>query len=346
MQATAPITHFTECTPVMVDGQPVHSSDRATWLEARRKLVTASDVAALLGLDPMRDPLSVYLSKRYPPKKEETLTWDDPRFWGLRLEQPIGQIVAGYLGWEFYAGGYLLQSMKHPLLGATLDAEVRPANENWRPYEGKNVSTWAANDWSLESQVPPDRVLVQGQTQMLVTGADRVQTFALLGGNQPCSIELEPHDELRDVIIEKAEELSDRLKRDDPYPATSKSTEAIKDAFPGDDGSVIDLSSEACELVERCAQLTAERRELEDEQEELRNRLRMAMGTATYGRLPQTVEVDAERAGKPVVKAFNFVKCGVTFRPAHQVAASESRSLLFVKDLPLQLQPRRRRGRR
>lgn len=335
------ITHFDEhCSPVLVDGAPVHSSDREAWLEARRQLVTASDVAALLGLDPMRDALSVFLSKRYPPKKQ-TLTWEDPRFWGLELEQPIGRIVARYCGWEFHPGGYLLRSKQHPVLGATLDAEVKPANENWRPYEGKNVSTWAAQDWRVEDQVPPDRVLIQAQTQMFVTGAELVQTFALLGGSTPCSIEVMPHEDMRSLILASAEELFYRLEKDDPYPATHKSTDALKDAFPGDDGSIIDLVPEACAMVERCGQLTAERRELEREQDALRNQLRMLMGTACYGRLPSTVEVEAERAGKPVTKVLNYVKCGVT--------AAGARSLLFVKDLPLELQdrgPRRRRMRR
>lgn len=341
-------THFEEhCEPVSApDGKLIHSSEREPWLNARRdSMVTASDIAALFGLDPKRDALSVFLSKRHPVKKE-TLTWEDPRFWGLRLEPAIAKIVAEYCQWELQLGGYLLRSKKYPILGATLDAEVKPANENWRPYEGKNVSTWMMGDWSAESQTPPDRVLLQAQTQMMVTQADTVQAFALIGGNQPCSIEVAPHYELRELILEKAEELIDRLKRDDPYPATWKSTEAIKDAFPGDDGSIIDLPKEACRMIETCGNLAFERKKLERAEQALKNQLRMFMGEALYGRVPGPVTIERERMGKVKTIDVGYVKLGTSYKAPHFVDGAESRTLLFVKDLPRELKPRRRRMRR
>jgi predicted phage-related endonuclease len=342
------ITHFEEhCVPVRAPGgKPIHSGEREPWLNARRdSMVTASDIAALLGLDPRRDALSVFLSKRHPVKKE-SLTWEDPRFWGLALEQPIGRIVADYCGWDFHPGGYLLRSKQYPMLGATLDAEVKPANDQWRPYEGKNVSTWLLNDWDVEAQVPPDRVLIQAQTQMMVTGTEAVQTFALIGGSIPRSIEVAPHHELRSMIVEKAEELLDRLKRDDPYPATYKSTEAIKDAFPGDDGSIIELPPEACALIEQAGRLSRDRIQLEREEQSFRNQLRMLMGEACYGRVPGPVMVEREKNGKGYDFPVGYVKCGVSRKAPHYVEGSESRTLMFVKDLPRELKPRRVRMRR
>lgn len=335
-------THFEDaCDVVMAsDGTPIHSGKRDEWLEARRKLMTASDVAAILGLDPKRDALSVFISKRYPPKREAALTWHDARFWGLKLEQPIGQIVAEYLNWEFFPSGYLLQSKAHPLLGATLDAEVRPLNDNgrprdkWRPYEGKNVGTWMADDWHPEDQTPPHRVLIQTQTQMMVTAAECVEAFALIGGNNPCPIQVGPHEPFRQVIIEKAEELFDRLKRDDPYPATEKSTEAIKEAFPGDDGSVIQLPREACRLVEMAAKLSRERSDLNEQEQAIRNEIKMMMKEATFGVLPEPVPIPRKKNGEEYDIPSRCVKWALSFRPPAWQDERESRSLLFIKDLP------------
>ena len=44
--------------------QPAHvSPERRAWLEARRSGVGASEIAAILGLDPFRGPLDTWLSK-------------------------------------------------------------------------------------------------------------------------------------------------------------------------------------------------------------------------------------------------------------------------------------------
>lgn len=62
--------------------------DREAWLEQRRKGIGASDAAAVMGLDPYRSPLDVWLSKVHPemlpePENEELLQF------GLDVEPAI-----------------------------------------------------------------------------------------------------------------------------------------------------------------------------------------------------------------------------------------------------------------
>ena len=335
------LTHFVEHCEVVAapNGEPINSSHREPWLEARRSLITASDVAALMGLDPRRDALSVFLSKKRPPEKE-TLTWEDPRFWGLELEQAIGRIVAKYCGWQFHAGGYLLRSKRWPWLGATLDAEVLPANEtDWRPYEGKNVSTWLANDWQLEQQMPPDRVLIQTTVQLMVTGARMAHAFALIGGSKPAPIEVPIYEDLFQRVLEVTEEFQDRLQRDDPYPATYKSTEAIAKAYPEDNGQIIKIEDHrVSELVEQCSRKSIEATELGEEVEGMRNQLKMVMGEAAYGELMHPAEIEVRHTGRRLPRTIHYLKCGVEPRSAHYVEESFPRILRFVKDLPKELQ--------
>ncbi|HEX6602551.1 MAG TPA: YqaJ viral recombinase family protein, partial [Solirubrobacterales bacterium] len=101
----------------------VNSSDREPWLKARRELVTASEVAAILGVDPYRDALAVYRDKVFPDSTGP-LELDDPRFWGQVLERPVLETAANYYGWQFAMSGDLLISRQYPFIGATLDALV------------------------------------------------------------------------------------------------------------------------------------------------------------------------------------------------------------------------------
>lgn len=66
-------------------------ADRDEWLEARRQGVTASEIAAILGLSPYESPRSLYHRKRGEhPEEDES----DAMRWGKRLEAPIADEFA------------------------------------------------------------------------------------------------------------------------------------------------------------------------------------------------------------------------------------------------------------
>src|SRR5690606_33404021 len=187
----------------------VRNDDRTAWLALRREMVTASDVAAIMGEDTYRTAPDDYVD-RIPPRPEpDVIGLDDPRFWGTVLEQPVLRAVAAYYGWGCREGGALLRSRKYPWLGATLDAEVdRHDGNGWSDFEGK--TTRIARDWTEGEGALPTRVLIQVQSQLLVTGSPTALVFALLQGARPCQIEIEPMDEFHRVILEATEEFMDR----------------------------------------------------------------------------------------------------------------------------------------
>jgi hypothetical protein len=72
----------------------------------------------------------------------------------------------------------------------------------------------------------------------------------------------------------------------------------------------------------------------------------MLMGEACYGRVPGPVMVEREKNGKGYDFPVGYVKCGVSRKAPHYVEGTESRTLMFIKDLPKALKPRRVRMRR
>lgn len=299
----------------------VRDDDREAWLDLRQTMLTASDVAAILGEDPRRDAYAVYVDKVTPRKQQEKISIYDPRFWGHVLEQPIAQAVANYYGWGFRRGGFLLRSRKHPIIGCTLDAEfLRSDSEGWIPYEGK--TTKIPRDWDEESGTLPTRVLVQAQTQLLVTQAPRNLVFALLQGSRPVQIPVEPYLEFHALIVEECERFMDLVRRGEPPTPTAASRAAIERLHPEGDGSSVLLPIEAVEWTREIRELNSQMKETETRMDELKNRLRSHIGSATFGELPEAVDGKA------------FWRYQLQRREEHTVAASESRVLIAMKNGP------------
>jgi predicted phage-related endonuclease len=320
-ERTPLVTHFHEAA--VWTGATVH--EFAGWLHARRQIITASRMAALLGCDPRQDALDVYVDMVKPLEEELTRSddeqLDDPRLWGRVLEEPIARTVAKVLDWDIVMGGALLVSRKYAHIGATLDAEIRPRSEiDWFVYEGKTVDVFRRRDWDEEAGLPPDHILIQAQTQLLVTQAPQAIVFALVGGNRPVRIPVHPDQELHAVMVEAVEEFLDQVRRLDPPPPTMRSENALKRLYPHENGERIQLSSEELEWTAELQQLAKERRACEKREAEIKNWIRASMGEASFGELPE------ETGGKQLWK---WVTEHRSERPP--VPASNSRVLRLVK---------------
>jgi putative phage-type endonuclease len=312
---TAEVTHFGDACE-WVDG--ITSDNREAWLNVRRDYLTASDMAAVLGQDARKTPFQVWVEKVAEKATNVEADFRSPMFWGTALEWPIAQIAAKQFGWGLHRGGALLRSRRHPRLAATLDAEVF-ADGAWLAYEGKTTSFFLRRDWDEENQEPPKRVLIQAQHQLLVTAAPADVVFCLIGGNTPCKVIVEPNERFHQYMVEKAEWFWELVKRGVPPPVTAADGEAIGKFFPADnDGSVVRLPIEAREWTERILKLDADAKRAAAEAEELRNRIRMCIGSGTFGVLDEPVEDRRYWSWKEQQRASYVVKA-TTMRPLSRI---------------------------
>lgn len=289
MLTTDDVTHFGDSC----EWTGVTNANTEAWLQARREILTASDVACILGEAPESwgSAYKVYVAKICPPEPEE-VTINSPLFWGAKLEQTILSETAAYYGWEYHPGGALLRSKKHPWLGCTLDAEI-DRGRDWETMEGKTSQVTRA--WDEEEEKLPNHVLIQAHSQLLVTGAPCNVVFALLVGCRPCQIDIEPNASLASVIIEKGEEFMDRVRRMDPPDPdhTDASKKALERMYSGETGNAVQLPKVATEWALELVNLIEESKVNERRQNQIRNLLRQSIGHASYGLLDE--EVDGKR---------------------------------------------------
>lgn len=148
---------------------------REQWLEVRRRGIGGSDVAAILGMDPNRGPLHVYLDKRGQPERRNPRLERAARR-GHRLESLVAEFFCEETGHQVVDAPGTLQHAEHPWMLANCDYLVVEAGATPAPggvagpLECK-TRTWRAaarEGWGGEE--PPDGPALQAHWYLAVTG--------------------------------------------------------------------------------------------------------------------------------------------------------------------------------
>jgi putative phage-type endonuclease len=166
--------------------------------------IGASEVAAVVGLNPFSSVWDVWLRKTgQAPDEEQT----GPLEWGLRLEPAIRQKYADDTGATLYVPSASMFHAETTWARATPDAIVLESTEplsRWMHLvQCKNVSYWPARDgWE---NGPPAYVICQEQWELFVTGLQRADVAALIGGSDFRIFTVHRDDEMIASLVELAE---------------------------------------------------------------------------------------------------------------------------------------------
>jgi putative phage-type endonuclease len=286
-------------------GAPTVLGDpRERWLARRREIpVTASDVPAILGVDPRRGAFAVWAEKMGFVEPE-----DKP--WmrrGRRFEGPIAEEYAEETGRPVFAPDpfEIITHPDIPWIGCTLDRETEgsvahPAPGPGRaPLELKNVSGLKAKEWRDE---PPRHYLLQVQVQMACTRAQWASLAALIGGLSIAWVDVPRHDRVLAAMMRRLERFRWHVQTKTPpeadaLPGTSAVLAAL---YAEENGKTVDLPADAVDLAEALARARYDVGVARTAERQAANKLKALMGKATFGSLPdgsylslKTIERDA-----------------------------------------------------
>lgn len=259
-----------------------NTHNRDEWLAARRGIITASDVSAVLGRNPYADPLSVWLEKSgLAPEQEVTEAME----MGLLMEPVIAAAYERKTGRKTKPFQRLCVSEQYPWIGATCDAWTLLGGED-TPVEFKNASAYVADDWA-EGCAP--HYVPQVQTQMLVMGARRASVAVLIGGNRLAWCDVERDEEMIAEIIDATRDMMRRIQEGDaPPPSGSEaSAAALAAMYPRETpGSVVALPGEAADLDAEILEQQAVAKRAEERVAVAKQKLQAMIGEAAKGVLP------------------------------------------------------------
>jgi len=262
--------------------------DREAWLAGRKDGVGASEVAALFGISPRHSTFSLWAEKtgRIPPL-EISGEWLE---WGLLLEEPMAKRYETVTGRRLWQGGGPYCVAQHPtipFLRCTPDRWVTeaPGHAGVGILQLKNTNAYKADDWDGG---PPDFVQVQVQAEMAVTGAEWGSVAVLVGGNEFRYFDLERNPDFISELEAQVTWFWGLVQAGTPPPVdgSSHTEEALKRLHPLDDGSEVELETDAATWARDWDAAKDEIKNAEKRKTEAENQLRAAIGAATYGRLP------------------------------------------------------------
>ena len=226
----------------------------AGWYAEHRRILTATDMAAVLGFSDYKQALDVYREKK---GLVEPFTGNEHTRRGQRYE-PV--ILADYAEAAEARLDTPVPLLYHPTidyLGATPDAEAENRDGDHYGVEakfsmspkraeqlGEDLSDWIPEDW-----------MVQVQTQMACTGWKRVDLACLIYGRLRVFC-CQRSEELIKQIEEAAGEMWERIANDDPPEPNwqHRNTPALMKAMhPGGSGLAIDVTEEMAAIWEKRA---------------------------------------------------------------------------------------------
>jgi putative phage-type endonuclease len=151
-------------------------TDRAAWLEERRKAIGASEVAAILGISPWSSQWDIWADKT---GRVEAWEGNDATRLGNSFEAAVLDVAEAELG-------KLERNVSVPAIGLPLISTCDAITVNTeRPVEAKTTGLVGPvyGDWGDEgTDHVPDNYLVQVHAQLICTGADVGYLFALIPG--------------------------------------------------------------------------------------------------------------------------------------------------------------------
>lgn len=232
--------------------------------EQRAKRLTATDMAAVLGLSKYKTPYDVWAIKT--GKVPEDYQGSEAADLGLRLQDGLLDLAADRLGEGIIRNQW--RTGDHPHLGATLDAITQTTNE---PVEAKthgllNARALDMSQWGEDgSDVVPDEHVIQVTVQMIVTSAKAANLIALLSGFGTRLYRIPYIPIIADEIQEKASEFWEKhVQADVPPPAPNGAPMEILKRMPREAGKSIEVSDELAEEYAIAHQLLKDAEERAD----------------------------------------------------------------------------------
>lgn len=257
-------------------------------LEERRTGIGGSDVAAILGISPFKDPLTLYLEKRgeAPPKQKPNKN-QDGLYWGSLLEEPICQAYSETTGYKVIRQNKVVRSKEHSFMLARVDRKVLGTGK--RHYLEAKSDAWGLGWGEQGSNEIPPYVMCQVQHYIKTLNADQFDLPVLIGNRDFRIFAIIPIPEIIERIVLAEEEFWDRVVHGippEPNWQAESVTRLMKDLYPGTDGSVTVLPDFAQDIHNT--------KNDADEQAKLyggiitgcKNRMASLLGNSAFGVLP------------------------------------------------------------
>lgn len=252
--------------------------ERDEWLEHRRLGIGGSDAAAILGMNPWKSPMDVWLEKT--GEFEDEPRDNEKMYWGNVLEDVVAREFTVRTGLRVRRRNAILKHKDHPFMLANVDRLVIGHKAG---LECKTAGQYTADDWAMGV---PEFYQAQVQHYMAVTGYKVWYVAVLIGGQEFKFFKLTRDNQFIKDLIEAEMNFWKKVEDRTPPPidGTNASSELIKRLYPeAEKDKEVQLPYEAYELIQQYDNACEEEKQIKLLKDEAANRLKDMLGTAEKG---------------------------------------------------------------
>lgn len=153
------------------------------WLETRRSGIGGSDIAAIIGLNPWKTPLQVFLDKK---GKSEQVESNEKMKWGNVLEPVVAKEFAERTESNIVRINYLLADKTHDYMMADIDRLIIETKDIIKEDMGNGILEIKTTGWgeAWEDGNIPETAYCQVQWYLGITGLKWAKVAALVRGQE------------------------------------------------------------------------------------------------------------------------------------------------------------------
>lgn len=252
--------------------------ERDEWLEHRKQGIGGSDASAILGVNPWKTPMDVWLEKT--GEFEDEPVDNEKMYWGNVLEDVVAREFMVRSGLKVRRRNAILKHRKHHFMIANVDRLVIGKKAG---LECKTTGQYSADDWAMGV---PEYYQAQVQHYMAVTGYQAWYVAVLIGGQEFRFFKLTRDNHFIKELIEAEHEFWKMVEDRTPPPidGTNASCELIKRLYPeAEKGKEIQLPYDAYELIQQYEKAAEEEKQIKLTKDEAANKLKDMLGVAEKG---------------------------------------------------------------
>ncbi len=267
----------------------------AEQLEMRKSGIGASEMPAIMGEDPYRTAIDIYLEKtsKAPPFEGNQYT-----YWGNVLEPAIAQRYAELNGVELVESDTLVHQ-KHSWMMATPDRIVMV--DPRRGLECKNRGAYSVfgKQWGEPgTDEVPNEVAIQCHASMEVTGFKRWDAAVLIGGNDWSSYVLEYDKVIAESMVEVAHDFWHEHVLKDICPeldGSESSANYVASKWQKHGELIVPADEKTASTAEQLREVRALIKEYGESEERYKNLIKDAIGEAAGVELPDGKKITWKR---------------------------------------------------
>lgn len=246
------------------------------WLKHRRDGIGGSDSSVIMGINPWRSPMDLWL------EKTEQYTEDidsEAMYWGRVLEDVVSREFVIRNKTKVRRINAILQHPDYPFMIANLDRVVVGKKEG---LEIKTGHEFSAQYWNDEV---PAHYYAQVQHYMAVTSFKVWHIAALIGGNKYKQFKVLRNENYIKELIKAEQDFWELVQTGQPpeLDGSEASARAVSRLYPEAKEGEIDLPPDAFSLVQQYEEAAGREKAAKLEKDEAANKLKAMLGDAERG---------------------------------------------------------------